>query len=188
MNPVEEQIIPLLAEGDRRAIALIYDHYAEALYGILLRLLRDEAEAQDVMQESFVKIWKNARRYDARQGRLFTWLLNIARNTARDRLRQRKRERELPLKDGEAWPVSPLQFSEPMDQEKAELPANLQKLDPKYREVINAVYFMGLTQEEAGEHLDIPLGTVKSRVRIALRELRKLLGAYLLMIGSWLIS
>ena len=87
MKFAESQIVEMLHQNDKQAIAVIYDHYAPALYGVVVRIVQSEEIAQDVMQDAFVKIWKKGTTYDSTKGTLFTWLLNITRNTAIDKIR-----------------------------------------------------------------------------------------------------
>lgn len=152
---------------------LLYDHYAPTLYGIVLRIVQSEELAQDVLQESFIKVWRNRHRYDATKGRLFTWLLNICRNQAIDTVRSARHI--------QSQKIQPIDFSVYNLESLSNRPAPehigvqqmVETLDPKYRQVIDLIYFQGYTHTEVEEALQIPLGTVKSRVKIALRELRK---------------
>ncbi|HKK37902.1 MAG TPA: sigma-70 family RNA polymerase sigma factor, partial [Cryomorphaceae bacterium] len=95
MAPVEKEILRLFEEGDVKAMNLLYDNYSDALYGIILRMVGDEAIASDVLQESFVKIWKNSLSYDPAKGRLFTWLVRIVKNKSIDAIRKSGRKEEI---------------------------------------------------------------------------------------------
>lgn len=171
-NP-EDKITAMLAEGDVRAVELLYDHYADALYGVVFRMLKDEAKAQDVLQECFVKIWKNTSSYDRSKGRLFTWLINIVRNRAVDELRKQKRSGEI---RGEATDVSLKTVAADGKAEGTEHDMNkvLQELDKHSRELVEHSYILGYTHPEIAEKFDIPLGTVKTRIRNAMKELRSI--------------
>lgn len=167
-------IVQLLKQKDKKAISIIYDRYGPALYGIAAKIVESEVLAQDVLQDAFVKIWKNAASFDEKRGTLFTWLLNITRNTALDTRKsaafkraQKIQEVDFSVYDHEDWKVE-------QKPEHIGLHAAVEGLDEKYRRIIDLVYFKGYTQQEVVKHLDIPLGTVKSRVKIGLRELRKL--------------
>jgi RNA polymerase sigma factor (sigma-70 family) len=167
----EHDIPRLLRQQDRRAIAYLYDKYSDALYGTVLRMVGDEALAADIMQEAFVKVWRNGHRYDAQQGSLFTWLLNIFRRTAIDKMRSKhwqQRQQTDGIETGLNHPGR--QAFMPDHIGLQELVGNL---EDKYREVIDLVYFHGYTQQEVHQQLSIPLGTVKSRLRIGLRQLRQ---------------
>ncbi len=182
MKPfIEQHIIELLEAQDERAIGLLYDHYADALFGVAIKVTKDEVLAQDVLQESFVKIWKNARRYDASKARLFTWLFRVVQNTAIDavRSRQRKATKEIQIDDSNVYHIPSTKFAI----EHLDIASHANGLEDKYRVVIDALFFQGMTQQEASDELNIPLGTVKSRLKIGLRELRKLFGLVIVFLS-----
>ena len=171
MGPASEAIlINRLRDGDTTAMGVLYDHFADALYGVVCRIVQDDALAADILQDSFVKVWQNADQYDPEKSRLFTWMLRICRNTAIDRIRQRQRRntREIQTSAGNVWDKG----SEQIQPQHLDLPELVQKLDRKYREVLNLLFFQGMTQQEVSDTLGIPLGTVKSRLKVSLRELR----------------
>ena len=169
---LEDHIVQLLEKGDQAAINLLYENYADSLYGVILKITNNEELAQDALQESFVKIWKNAKKYDATKARLFTWLYRIARNTAIDKLRsfnlRFNKEVQIDKSDVYILPTSSL------NQDVIDLKEHVTKLEEKYQIVLNALFFEGMTQQEASDELDIPLGTIKSRLKIGLRDLRKI--------------
>ena len=171
---VEEEIIQLLSSAPKQAIPLIYDNYADSLYSVLLNILHDSEDAQDVLQRSFIKFWQKADSYDRTKARLFTWLLNIARNTAIDELRRRGRkvQREIRTELSDVYTIA----DSNVDPELVDMREHLTKLDDKQRLVIEALYFSGMTQSEAAEALNMPLGSVKTSLRLGLRELRKTYG------------
>lgn len=171
MKFAESQIVEMLHQNDRQVIAIIYDQYAPSLYGIVVRIVQSEEIAQDVMQDAFVKIWKKGTTYNATKGTLFTWLLNITRNTAIDKLRSagfKKRGKNQSIDDLVNNQVS----SSATNPEEIGVKELLNNLDEKYKEIVDMIYFGGFTHKEVSEELNIPLGTVKTRLRIALRELR----------------
>lgn len=173
MNDQEQHITTLLRQRDRRSIELLYDLYAPALFGIALKIVRSHQGAEDVVQEVFVKVWKNGSQYHPSKGRLFTWLLNITRNTAIDQTRAASYRQLQMLQKLDA---ASLETAHPYVRPRPEdigLRDLVNGLDQKYKEVIDLIYFQGFTQQEVTKELDLPLGTVKSRTRIALRELRK---------------
>ena len=165
MQAPNGHIIKQLQEQNKQAISALYDQYGPALYGIVLKIVRSEMIAEDVLQEAFVKIWKKGHSYDPSKGTLFTWMLNITRNTAIDKLRTEESRNRIATNQQEVFSETPT--------DHIGLNTQVNKLEEKYRHVIDLIYFKGYTQEEVTEELNIPLGTVKSRVRIALRELRK---------------
>lgn len=170
---VEQRIVGLLHQNDRNAISLAYKHYGANLYGVVLSILRNEEDAQEVLQDTFVKIWSNAQSYDTSKGKLYTWMINIARRTAIDKTRSavfKSRKRTDSTDATEDYKVT---WSTPGKVKDVGLEKVINSIDEKYRTIIDLVYFQGYTMKEVHEELGIPLGTVKSRVRLALVELRK---------------
>ncbi|WOD42401.1 RNA polymerase sigma factor [Hwangdonia lutea] len=172
ITPIEKDIVTLLKNGDKKAITLLYENYADALYGVIKKVIADDETAQDVLQETFVKIWRYSKKYDSSKAKLFTWLYRIAYNTAIDKIRslKNKTEKEVQIETSSVYKVS---FGE-LNQDVLDIKKHLGSLDEKYQIVINALFFEGMTQQEASEELDIPLGTIKSRLKIGLRELKKI--------------
>lgn len=173
---VESELISSLKDNSKEAFEYLYDHYSPALYGIILKIVKDEEKAADVMQDAFLKIWKNINSYNADKGSLFTWILNVSRNTAIDRLRiDTKKEQtvswdllpEIELTPNVIFTPAPTTI---------DIRAIVARLLPEKSVLIDMVYFQGYTHEEVSEHLSLPLGTVKSRIRKALSELRDIFG------------
>lgn len=180
---LEAEIVAFLSKKDKRAISLLYKNYAPALYGIITRMIPSEEVAQEVLQDVFVKVWNNADKYDSSKGRLFTWLAQITRNAALDTFRSGKYQRSTKTETLEPTVYNNDRlFSENPNIKDAGLQKIVNNLDAKYRKVIDYVYFQGYSHSEAAKELDIPLGTLKSRVRIAIQMLRKVLGNELLSI------
>jgi len=173
----EEDIITLLANKDKEILGYIYDQYAPALYGIILRIVRSQDVAEDVLQEVFIKIWKNCGEYNKSKGRLFTWMLNIARNAAIDTTRGPEFKMSAEIQN----PAADVDISHerliavPHNVNGIGIAEKVSQLKPEHKLVIDTIYFGGYTHAEAAEKLKLPLGTLKTRVKIALRELRKLL-------------
>ena len=169
--------VAALRTGSKVAFAQLYDDYAPALFGVLKKMVRDEALAEDLLQDAFVKIWRNIQTYDASKGRLFTWLLNICRNLAIDRLRSAAQQRSNITGD-----LATAHNIGQNDDQPLALPdlaivrERISKMRPEQRELMELVYFQGYTHTEAAEALELPLGTAKTRIRSALTELRTLLG------------
>jgi RNA polymerase sigma-70 factor (ECF subfamily) len=170
----ETEIIERLKIQDSSVISYLYEHYGSALYGIIVHIVHDEAVAEEVLQETFLKIWQNALVYDAQKGRLYTWMLNIARNLAIDTTRGKNYKKSkknqsfennvnhLESKNVHFTPVEGIGIKELVNQ-----------LDTSYRMIIEKVYFEGYTLADAAKALEIPLGTLKTRLRMALQLLRK---------------
>ncbi|WP_242132766.1 RNA polymerase sigma factor [Aestuariivivens marinum] len=172
ISEIEKEIVSLLRNGDKRAITLLYNNYSDALYGVIKKIIIDDEIAQDVLQESFVKIWRYAKKYDASKAKLFTWLYRIAYNTAIDKIRslKNKTEKEVQIEVSSVYKLT----SNTLNQDVLDIKKHLKTIDEKYQIVINALFFEGMTQQEASDELDIPLGTIKSRLKIGLRELKKI--------------
>lgn len=170
MSDISYHIVKLLLQKDEKAIDLIYDNYASNLYGYILNMLMDEDEAQDVLQECFIKIWKNAHHYKPERAKLFTWMMSICRHAAIDRLRKRD---NLKKKEIQISSDSVYENEVELNIDAMDIPDLLKRLDTKYVDVIKSIFYGGLTHKEASESLNLPLGTVKSRLRLGLRELAK---------------
>ncbi len=176
---LEKHIVELLQERNEKAISLLYEHYGNTLYGVAYKVVRDEELAQDVLQESFVKIWKKSDSYDATKAKLFTWLFRITRNTAIDKLRsvKTKSDKEIQIDVSDVYNLG----VNSINPETMDIRENLGRIEGKYQIVLDALFFQGMTQQEASDELDIPLGTIKSRLKIGLRELKKIYGASMLV-------
>ncbi|MEZ4808632.1 MAG: sigma-70 family RNA polymerase sigma factor [Flavobacteriales bacterium] len=170
--------VPLLRavqQGDQSALAALYDAYSGALYGVILRVLRKEDMAQEVLQDTFVKIWRSAAAYDPSKGRPFTWMLNIARNTAIDMLRSAlvRNADAIRSLDDRVYHLGHDDVRDAMD--GADVRDVLARLRPEHRQLIDLAYYQGYSQQEIANNTGLPLGTVKSRTRSALLELRSFL-------------
>ena len=172
VSKLEQHIVNLLNEGDKRAIPLIYENYSDTLFGVILKVTNNQALAEDALQETFVKVWRYAKKYDSKKAKLFTWLYRIARNTAIDKLRSHnlKFEREVQITDSNVYRLPTMS----LNQDAIDLQKHVGSLESKYQIVLKALFFEGMTQQEASDELDIPLGTIKSRLKIGLRELKKI--------------
>ena len=171
-TPLEDKIVVLLAHGKKEAMNLLYENYADSLYGVILKVITDEDLAQDVLQETFIKVWKKGKTYDSSKSKLFTWLYRIAYNSAIDKVRStsKKERKEIQIDTSNVYKLT----SKALNQDVMDIQKHLETIDEKYQTVINALFFEGMTQQEASDELDIPLGTIKSRLKIGLRELKKI--------------
>jgi RNA polymerase sigma-70 factor (ECF subfamily) len=171
----EQEIIRLLGLRDDRAVSMLYQHYSGALYGIIARMIPAKEVAEEVLQDTFVKIWDNAEKYDSAKGRLFTWLAQITRNAALDRVRSAGYRRNQKTDVLEPAVSNSVKMAEDMQIEDEGLRKVVAKMDGKYRMLIDYAYFQGYTQSEIAEELNMPLGTVKTRLRSAINGLRQIL-------------
>ncbi len=172
----DKEIIKGLKEKNQQAASWLYDKYSPLLFGLSLKILRSKAWASDALQETMIKIWNKAPQFDSEHGRFFSWMYTIARNNAIDMRRsaaykayQKNQTIDSSVYEDES------RTEEPTIRDHG-LQEVLKGLEPKYQDVLKHVYFLGYTHQETSDELEIPLGTVKSRVRTALRKLRGKLG------------
>ncbi len=172
----EEELVMLLRRQDQQAFSYLYDNYAAALNGIISRMVEESQLAEDILQEAFIKIWNNFQQYDNTKGRLFTWMINITRNLTIDTLRSKgyKKQRKISKDENSVSNFQDKSFSEDKF-DSIGLQKQLANLKPAQKSVIDLAYFSGYTQEEISKEMNIPLGTVKTRMRSAILELRKML-------------
>jgi RNA polymerase sigma-70 factor (ECF subfamily) len=172
------ELLRAIAGGDEQALASLYDRYRLILFGLVLRILHSRDEAEDVLQELFLQVWKRASDFDEARGRPFTWLVTLARSRAIDRLRSlNARERTATESARAAGTES---WSDAVDdairsEESAVVRRALAELPEEQRHALMLAYFEGLTQTEIARRLDAPLGTVKTRMRAGMIKLRELL-------------
>lgn len=163
----------MLQSKDEKAFSYLYDNYSGALYGVILKVLNQEELANDVLQEVFVKVWKNIEQYDSTKGRLYTWMLNIARNLAIDMLRSKRFQQDQKTTDiDNNVYFNDNKSSSTHNVDTLGLKKSVMNLKPEFRILVDLAYFQGFTQEEISKTLNIPLGTVKTRLRNAIIELK----------------
>lgn len=176
----DEDLLALVADGRPEALEAVYDRYARQAYALALRILRDREASEEVVQDTFVAVWRRAASYESSIGRPYSWLLKITRNRAIDELRRRRSRGQRALREGGRLPDLPdLPEVAEEDGRLSELGSlvtgALKNLPPEQREVLELSYFGGFSQREITERTGIPLGTVKTRARLALKKLRKAL-------------
>jgi RNA polymerase sigma factor (sigma-70 family) len=170
----EAELVLLLQQRSQLAYAYLYDNYAGALKSIIVNIITEDEQANDVLQEVFIKIWRQIDSYDSTKGRLFTWMLNIARNAAIDTVRskqfQNNRQNQELTEDVYSAGGASEQRTDHIGLRKL-----VHQLKDEYKMLIDLSYFQGYTQDEISKMLGIPLGTVKTRLRTALIQLREII-------------
>ena len=169
----QEELIPLLLKKEERAFTIMYDMYSKSLFSVISNLLKETEDAEDVLQEVFVKIWKNIETYNDSKGRLYTWMLNIARNTAIDKLRSKGYNNSQKNLSTDNF-VHLLDDSNKLIHriDTIGIQEFVKKLKPKCIQIIELLFFQGYTQQEASDELEIPLGTIKTQNRNCINDLR----------------
>jgi RNA polymerase sigma-70 factor (ECF subfamily) len=168
----EPELVMLLKQRHQSSFSYLYDNYSSALYTVILNVVKDETIAADTLQEVFVKIWKQIESYDDSKGRLFTWMMNVARNASIDTVRSKafqnsKQNNELTENHNDVL------GSTQTNTDAIGLRKIVYTLKEEHRTLIELSYFQGYTQDEISKMLQIPLGTVKTRMRTALTQLRQ---------------
>lgn len=169
----EQELVSLLKNRDNKAFGYLYDHYSGALYSIILQILENSELANDVLQDVFVNIWRKIESYDPSKGRLFTWMLNIARNASIDTLRSKtyQNDRKNQSMDYQGNGTQATLVTQ-VNVDNIGFKKVLYHLKEEQRTLIDLAYFKGYTHEEIAEMENLPLGTVKTRIRSALIQLR----------------
>jgi RNA polymerase sigma-70 factor, ECF subfamily len=168
--------------GEEAAFAEFYDRFAPGLFSVIYAILRDQKEAEDVLQDAFVQMWKRSASYDPARSKLFTWAVMISRHKAIDRLRSRQRQSKLSEEMANETKRNSLgatferaDFAILQQDERERVRAALAQLNDSQREALDLAFFSGLTHTQIAEKLGTPLGTVKARIRRGLLALRDLL-------------
>ncbi|MBH8571355.1 RNA polymerase sigma factor [Hymenobacter sp. BT584] len=172
--PAEQELVQRLLARDERALGQLYEQYARNLFTVILRVVQDEAMAQDVLQEGLLKVWLSIGSYEATRGRLFTWMVRVCCNQAIDALRSPRHRfhRRNPSLEAAGAHYSPAPTA--FYPEHIGVRELIVQLKPRQREVMDLLYFGGCTQAETAEQLAIPLATVKTRARAALAVLARM--------------
>jgi RNA polymerase sigma-70 factor (ECF subfamily) len=170
----EEELVLALKNREKIAVEALYDMYSSSLYGVISRIVIDIPTAEDVLQETFVKIWHSFASYSTEKGRLFTWMVNIARNLSIDKIRSKDFKNQNKNREIENnVTFIDEQRSTVYKPELLGIKELVQTLKPEQKSILDLVYFKGYTHVEAADELGIPLGTIKTRLRMAILELRK---------------
>lgn len=175
----DARLVRRIAEGDKDALAELYDRFSRPLYATALRVVQDQAEAQDVVHDAFVTLWEKASSFEATRGSAFSWAVTLVRNRAIDRVRMRRRRAELltasapsDLGYDDAHTTPGADDTASLGDEARAVRAAVATLPPDQKRALELAFFGGLTQQQIAEKLAEPLGTVKARIRRALLKLR----------------
>jgi len=170
----EEELVLLLKQQSKDAFDYLYKHYSAVLYGVINKVVYDEQTAQDVLQDVFVKIWHNILQFNPDKGRIYTWMINIARNAAIDKLRSKGEIMKGKIRTGDEV-VYNLEKGLKTEQQTDTIGIRemVAGLAPEYQSIVNLAYFKGYTLDEISKTLDVPLGTVKTRMRRAMQMLKE---------------
>jgi RNA polymerase sigma factor (sigma-70 family) len=164
-----EDLVRRLQNRDEQALAFLYDQYSGALLGIIVRILNNREVAEDILQKTMLKVWNGIQSFDAEKSSLYTWMATIARNAAIDQKRLKSFQNQEKTETIDAL------VHQPQSDQTNTAGIDVQKLtadlDPKYKDVLDHIYLLGYTQQETSEQLGIPLGTVKTRLRLAIKAL-----------------
>ena len=175
----EAQLVRRVGEGSPEALSDLYDRYSGMLTGLAFRVVGNRSDAEEILQEAFIQVWKQAARYDPARSSVSTWLVLITRSRAIDRLRSKKVvDKTVTAVKNEKRPThtSPSGTSDVLMQERRQrLGVVLGELPAEQQEVIELAFYRGMTQREISETTGIPLGTVKTRTLLAMKKLRKAL-------------
>jgi RNA polymerase sigma-70 factor, ECF subfamily len=169
----QEEVLSLIEKKDGKAYTYLYNMYSKSLFAVISNLIKNREEAEDVLQDVFVKIWSNIDSYNTEKGRLYTWMLNITRNTTIDKMRSKGYNKS--LKNQELDNFVGIIDNENKFINKIDIigvSEFIKKLKPKCIQIIDLLFFKGYTQAETSEELEMPLGTVKTLNRTCINDLR----------------
>ncbi len=170
-----DELILEMQNGNEKAFSTLYSLYGEAIFGIIFSIVPNEATAEELLQDVFVKVWENSNSYSASKGRFFTWLLNIARNTAIDKTRSKDYKNSKKNLSSTSF-VDIIVHADNLNKKTNAIGLKkfVEALKPVCVKIIELLYFKGFTQVEASKELEMPLGTLKTRNRNCIKDLRKM--------------
>ncbi len=170
---IESQILRMMQSGDRSFLDLLYKEYGPILFKITLGIVKSREEAEDVLQDSLVKIWKNASRFDGMKAKLLTWLVQITKNTALDYVKSKASKKASVTDTMAGKPIVEAYGVSTQNEDFIGLKEVIhKKLEKRDQDIVNLLYFQGYTQKEVAEELSMPVGSVKTRVRYTVNQLR----------------
>ncbi|MEK3883054.1 sigma-70 family RNA polymerase sigma factor [Paenibacillus sp. PL2-23] len=177
----EQQLLLSISNGDAAALTRLYDRYEKTVYAFAFRFVGDAMLAEEIVQELFMRIWNHADRYDIGQGKVSTWMFAITRNIAIDQLR--KRHNRTAAQTTDTKPLESLVDRDGTPEEQYDkkwvgekVKNAIEQLNDDQRQVLDLIYYQGYTHQEVSQNKGIPLGTVKSRIRLAMKQLKNRLG------------
>ncbi|GAF11466.1 RNA polymerase sigma-70 factor [Bacillus sp. JCM 19046] len=174
MSELDAKLYSSMKSGDKQALEELYDRYVKLLYSFSYKMLEDKQQAEEIVQEVFIKIWTQKSHYDESKGKFSSWLLTTTRNTVIDTIRKRKEiPSDMQERDTIADTDPSVEDQVEWKEKKEVIQAAMNKLGPDQRQVIELFYFKGMSQQKISDQCDIPLGTVKGRIRLALKHLRE---------------
>lgn len=183
---IDKELLERIARKDQNALSQLYDRHSTMMYSMIIRIVKEKEEAEDILQDVFIKVWERSELYDARIGSPGSWLARIAHNKAIDRLRSkghRQRSQETDIGSYQDYFMADHSQSPErhviLSSQQEDILIALTSLSKEYKELIEYAYFRGYTQSELAEHFGVPLGTVKTRIRTALSILRQKLRHHL---------
>lgn len=171
----DEEIVLLLRSRDTKGIDILYEKYGSYIYGSILQIVKNDYFSETVLQNTFLKIWNNIDSFSFAKGRLFTWSLNIAKNASIDMIRSRQYRESLKLTCIDQISKTAISLDNTIKLDRVDLKDIVARMDLKYSRLIDLIYFQGYTQMEIAQELNMPLGTVKSRIRKAFKDLKCIL-------------
>jgi RNA polymerase sigma factor (sigma-70 family) len=170
----DEELLEAIASGDNDALGALYDRFGRVAYGLAFRILRDRALAEDAVQEAFLAVWRSAEGYRRERAKAATWVLTLVHRRAIDLVRREDRRRGDPLEETPEAGGPTVDEEADLRDKRTAVQAALAQLPPDQRQALELAYYGGYTQSELAERLDVPLGTVKSRMFAGLARLREL--------------
>lgn len=169
-----DELVDQIKARNQKAFAYLYANYSRALYGVITTIVKNETESEDVLQNVFLKIWNSFDLYDRSKGRLYTWMLNIARNMAIDSTRSRYEKMKRHIRNIDSDVDTKLVAPETLYSDGIGMQRLVAHLKEDQRELIHLSYYYGYTHEELSKRMDMPLGTIKTKIRQALLVLREI--------------
>ncbi|MFN0031409.1 MAG: RNA polymerase sigma factor [Flavobacteriales bacterium] len=175
VQPTETEFVQMLHSGNAEQFARVYDSYSMAIFGVIRRIITDREQAEDVLQDTFIKIWEKRELYDPSKGSIYTWMLNIARNTSIDFTRSKHFKAAAKIRniDDNVGNVN-RSTSSSTNTDVIGVSEVLRELPDEQRQIIDLMYFNGMSQDEISKEYNIPLGTVKTRTRSAMMKLKNI--------------